>query len=74
MTTFKMACAIFRMGDTYNFEGLIFEWHPYLGPFLCKKNGESSARRFTSKDQKIIERWLKLTKKQKEKTRYVRIS
>ena len=62
---------VIHLADIYRFEGFTFEWHHYFGPFRCRKNGEPTLRQplERSKFWKMLERWEKLTKDEKEKTR-----
>ena len=65
-------CAgVIHLADIYACEGYTFEWHHYCGPFRCRKNGEPTLRQpmGRSKFWKMLERWEKLTKDEKEKTR-----
>jgi hypothetical protein len=54
--------------NIYKYKGLIFEFHPYCGPMLCKKNGELSKRNFGRKSWKIFEKWQKLSPSKKKRT------
>lgn len=59
---------IISVGNGYKFGGFYFEWNNYLGPTKMNKNGEPSkqqGRKFFN----MIDRWVKLTDKEKEKTR-----
>jgi hypothetical protein len=58
--------------DIYEYRGFIFENHSYLGPSLCKKDGELSKRVCGSKSRfwPVYEEWICLSKAQKEKTRW----
>jgi hypothetical protein len=47
---------------------MTFEWHDYLGPVLCKKNGDTSKRNLGRKTCKILEAWLRLTPTKKKRT------
>ncbi len=59
---------IITLANIFKYQNFYFEFHSYLGPVKLKKDLEPaklSGRKF----YKMINRWDKLTKKQKEKTR-----
>lgn len=60
------------MADLYQYRGFLFEFHPYLGPSLCRKNGELSSRVLGPKSRfwPAFEEWNRLSKTEKEKTRW----
>lgn len=60
------------MANVYEYRGFIFENHSYLGPSLCRKNGELSSRVTGPKSRfwPVYDEWLKLSNTQKEKTRW----
>ena len=59
---------IITMANIYEYGGFIFEFHSFCGPCKLKKNWEPAARQGMT-FFRVIEKWDKLTKKQKEKTR-----
>jgi hypothetical protein len=66
--SFNGGKGIICLADTYKFKGFTFEWHDYLGPTQLRNDGEPRQR--TSKAfWPALDRWLNLTKAQKEKTR-----
>ena len=60
------------LADVYEYGGFIFEFHSYLGPSLCRKNGELSTRVLGPKSRfwPAFEKWQRLSEKQKKKTRW----
>ena len=62
---------VMHLADIYTFEGYAFEWHHYCGPFRCRKDGEPAKRQPGERSRfwGMLERWEKLTKAEKEKTR-----
>lgn len=60
--------------DVYQYGEFIFEFHPYLGPSLCRKNGELSNRVLGPKSRFWVafEEWQKLSEDEREKTRWQR--
>lgn len=68
-----MSCHSFGNGivclpNIYKYEGFIFEFHNYLGPFKLKKDFEP-AKREGRKFYNVVTKWCKLNKRQKNKTR-----
>ena len=59
---------IITMANIYEYGGFIFEFHHFCGPVKLKKNWEPATRE-GMKFYQAVDRWSKLTKKQKEKTR-----
>ena len=64
--------AIITCANVYEYKGYIFEWHHYLGPTICRKDGEISKRQpgEHSRFWKVLAEWQKLSKARQEKTRY----
>lgn len=64
--------AFITYADIYEYRGFIFEFHSYLGPSLCRKDGELSTRVLGPKSRfwPAFEEWQKLGKQAKEKTRW----
>lgn len=59
---------IICLADFYCFGGFTFQWHNYLGP--CKVNHDLEPSKRTGRAfYKMIDKWVKLTKKQREKYR-----
>jgi hypothetical protein len=65
---FNNGRGIITLANGYKFGGFYFEWHDYLGPTKMKKNG-NAAKRTGRKCYKVIEKWDRLSKPEKEKTR-----
>ena len=63
-----MSCWV-SVADIYFYGGFFFEWHNYLGPTKLNKDLEPS-KRSGRKFYKVINKWDKLSKKAKEKTRH----
>lgn len=61
--------AIVHCADIYRYHGVTFEWHRYLGPMLCRKDGEPSKRNVGRKSAKVIAQWQKLSPSKKARTR-----
>lgn len=61
--------AIVHCADIYRYKGVTFEWHRYLGPMLCRKDGEPSKRNVGRKTGQIIGEWQKLPKSKRERCR-----
>lgn len=59
---------IVSLSNIYKYENFIFEFHSYCGPTKLKKDWEP-AKLQGRKFYKMIDKWVNLTKKQKEKTR-----
>lgn len=57
-----------EISQVYKFNGFTFEYHRYFGPHQLRKDGELR-QRFSRGFWRAIERWEKLPKKQKERTR-----
>ena len=62
---------VIHLSDIYRFEGITFEYHHYLGPILCRKDGDPAARQPGRRSPfwEMLERWEKLSHDDKEKTR-----
>jgi hypothetical protein len=60
--------SVITVADIYHFEGFTFEFHRFCGPQKVNKDLEPSKRQGL-KFYATISRWLKLTKRQQEKTR-----
>jgi hypothetical protein len=60
---------IVHLADIYRFEGFTFEFHRYCGPIKCRKDGEPSKHPGGRRFFKTVERWQRLTKRQRERTR-----
>jgi hypothetical protein len=59
---------IITLANVYQFKGFTFEWHDYLGPAQLRKDG-GQRRRISKAFWPALDDWLKLSKKQREKTR-----
>lgn len=57
----------YSVSPIYQFKGMIFEMHRYLGPIKLKKDMEPAAA-MGRKFWEIWDEWSKLTSKQKSKT------
>ena len=53
--------------DAYEYEGFIFEYHPYMGFTKLKKNLDPAARQ-GDKFYRIIDKWLKLSEQARKST------
>jgi hypothetical protein len=62
---------VIHVADIYRFEGYTFDWHHYCGPMLCRKDMEPRKRQPGARSRfwDVIDRWQKLPKTEKEKTR-----
>lgn len=61
---------IISLANIYYYKGYYFENHSYLGPMRVKKKDFEPCKNYLGrKFLKIYENWLKLTDKEKEKTR-----
>ena len=58
--------------DIYRYGEFIFEFHPYLGPTLCRKDGEPSNRTLGPKSRfwPAFDEWSRLSDAEKEVTRW----
>ncbi len=54
--------------NIYRYRGVTFEWHNYLGPLLCRKDGEPSKRNIGRKTGAVISAWHKLSPSKKKRT------
>jgi len=54
-------------GNEYRFEGVHFEFHPYLGPVKLNCDGSPSKKGMGKKFWEMWERFSKLSKEEKEK-------
>jgi len=53
--------------NIYQFKGMTFEWHDYLGPMKLKKSFDPAERQGRT-FYKIVSEWSKLSKKEKQST------
>ena len=72
MSAYVIGGGLVTCADVYEYGGFIFEFHPYLGPSLCRKNGEL-CKRYPARSSRfwpVLERWQELTAKQRSATRW----
>lgn len=58
--------AIVTYSNVYRYKGYYFEWHGYSGPWPLKKDGDLR-KNIPSGFWDMIDEFIKLTKKEKEK-------
>ena len=56
------------MANIYQYGGFTFEYHSYCGPMKLKKNFDP-AKKDGVKFYKVVAKWDKLTKKEKQATK-----
>ena len=55
--------------DFYSYGGFTFEWNNYIGPVKVRKRDLEPAKRTGRRFYKMIDRWVKLSRKEMEKHR-----
>jgi len=57
------------LADIYEYDGFVFEFHRYCGPFKLRKSDWGPAARQGDKFHETVDRWCDLSDEQKEDTR-----
>jgi hypothetical protein len=60
---------IITLADIYEYGGFVFEFHKFCGPCKLRKSDWNPAARQGRKFWKMLNRWIRLSEKEKEKTR-----
>ena len=55
------------LANIYQFEGLTFEYHNYLGPTQYKKDGSEPRKNISKNFYDVIDKFVKLSEKEREK-------
>lgn len=62
--------AFITCANIYRYKGYTFEWHNYLGPVLCRNDGEPRKRQPGERSPfwPVLKQWQRLPKAKQRKT------
>jgi hypothetical protein len=60
---------IIHLADIFCYGGFTFEWHDYLGPVKCRKDGEPSNAKSGKKFYAAVMKWYAFPESKREKYR-----
>ncbi len=60
---------IVTLADIYHYKGFTFQWHGYLGPFKCRRDGEPSKTKEGDRFYDTVAEWSHPPKRKREQFR-----